>query len=37
MPEVEYIDDRTGDRWVMDYPDSEQQGGGSPRLIKKTR
>jgi hypothetical protein len=30
--EVEYIDDATGQRWVMDYPQSELQGGGPPRL-----
>ena len=30
--EVYYQDDRTGDRWVMDYPDSGLHGGGSPRL-----
>lgn len=27
-----YMDDSTGKRWVMDYPDAELQGGGSPRL-----
>ena len=30
--EVEYEDPQTGDRWLMDYPNSEAQGGGSPRL-----
>lgn len=30
--EIYYQDDRTGDQWVMDYPDSGQHGGGSPRL-----
>jgi hypothetical protein len=30
--EVEYIDDATGERWVLDYPHSELQGGGPPRL-----
>lgn len=30
--EIYYEDERTGDRWVMDYPNSEQHGGGSPRL-----
>ena len=29
---VEYIDDATGERWVMDYPQSELHGGGPPRL-----
>ena len=30
--EVEYIDDATGERWIMDYPQSELHGGGPPRL-----
>jgi hypothetical protein len=30
--EVYYDDDRTGEHWVMDYPDSGQHGGGDPRL-----
>jgi Immunity protein 27 len=30
--EVEYVDERTGDKWLMDYPHAELQGGGSPRL-----
>lgn len=30
--EIYYEDERTGDRWVMDYPNSGQHGGGSPRL-----
>ncbi len=30
--EVEYLDPITGDHWILDYPDSELQGGGSPRL-----
>jgi len=30
--EVEYVDDDTGQRWVMDHPQSELQGGGPPRL-----
>ncbi len=30
--EIEYIDGATGQRWVMDYPQSELQGGGPPRL-----
>ena len=34
--QVIYVDDRTGDTWVMEYPESEQQGGGSPRLTKKS-
>ncbi|MGH8570805.1 MAG: Imm27 family immunity protein [Gammaproteobacteria bacterium] len=28
------MDDGTGDRWLLDYPESEQHGGGSPRLRK---
>jgi hypothetical protein len=34
--EVYYEDDHSGERWVLDYPDSESQGGGSPRLRKIT-
>ncbi len=30
--EIEYIDRRTGTRWIMDYPDSGAHGGGAPRL-----
>jgi hypothetical protein len=30
--EIYYRDDCTGDRWIMDYPDSGHHGGGSPRL-----
>ncbi len=33
--EIEYVDDSTGETWVMDYPHSEQHGGGSPRLRKR--
>lgn len=33
--EVEYLDETTGQVWVLDYPDSQYQGGGSPRLRKK--
>lgn len=33
--EVEYEDPRTGELWVMDYPHSELQGGGSPRLRRR--
>ena len=29
---VEYEDPATGERWIMDYPDSGYHGGGSPRL-----
>ncbi|WP_133719260.1 Imm27 family immunity protein [Methylocaldum gracile] len=32
--EIEYIDDSTGEKWLMDYPESEYHGGGSPRLRK---
>lgn len=31
---TEYVDDATGDRWMLDYPQSGQQGGGIPRLRK---
>jgi hypothetical protein len=30
--EIEYVDERTGEKWLMDYPHAELQGGGSPRL-----
>jgi len=30
--EIEYIDDATGERWLMDYPQSYLHGGGPPRL-----
>jgi hypothetical protein len=33
--EVEYIDDATGEEWVLDYPESELHGGGSPRLRRR--
>lgn len=33
--EIEYVDDYTGESWIMDYPHSELQGGGSPRLRRK--
>jgi hypothetical protein len=29
---TEYLDESTGERWLMDYPRSELQGGGPPRL-----
>lgn len=29
---IEYVDEETGKRWLLDYPRSEQHGGGSPRL-----
>jgi Immunity protein 27 len=32
--EIEYDDPKTGEKWLMDYPNSEAQGGGSPRLRK---
>jgi hypothetical protein len=31
---TEYVDDATGEHWVMDYPQGGQQGGGIPRLRK---
>lgn len=27
-----YRDGRTGEQWVLDYPESAQHGGGSPRF-----
>jgi hypothetical protein len=30
--EIEYVDEKTGEKWLMDYPHAELQGGGSPRL-----
>jgi|LauGreDrversion4_2_1035121.scaffolds.fasta_scaffold93083_4 hypothetical protein len=33
--EVEYIDDTTGEEWLMDYPESELHAGGSPRLRRR--
>jgi Immunity protein 27 len=33
--ETEYIDDSTHERWTLDYPNSEQHRGGSPRLQKR--
>jgi Immunity protein 27 len=33
--EIEYEDRQTGERWLMDYPQSDAQGGGSPRLRRK--
>lgn len=33
--EVHYIDERTGNEWVMDYPESGMHGGGEPRLRKR--
>jgi len=32
--EIEYEDALTGEKWLMDYPHSEFQGGGNPRLRK---
>jgi hypothetical protein len=32
--QIEFEDPLTGDKWLMDYPHSEAQGGGSPRLRK---
>lgn len=31
----EYLDHHTGEVWILDYPNSERQGGGSPRLRLK--
>lgn len=30
--EEEYLDENTGDLWLLDYPESGLHGGGSPRL-----
>jgi hypothetical protein len=32
--EVEYEDEKTGEKWLMDYPQGALQGGGPPRLRK---
>ena len=32
--ETEYLDEKTGDKWILDYPESGYHGGGSPRLRK---
>ncbi|WP_197486915.1 Imm27 family immunity protein [Rhizobium bangladeshense] len=34
---TEYRDDATGETWILDYPHSEEHGGGSPRLRRKPR
>ena len=28
----EYVDEVNGQKWVMDFPDSDAHGGGPPRL-----
>ncbi|MBD1548013.1 Imm27 family immunity protein [Roseibium aggregatum] len=33
---TEYVDPRTGEVWILDYPNSEHQGGGPPRLRLKS-
>lgn len=33
--EVLYLDDATGEEWVLDYPESELHGGGVPRLRRR--
>lgn len=35
--EIYYEDTRTGERWVMDYPESGQHGGGNARLRRLTK
>ncbi|QOF72005.1 hypothetical protein IG197_02625 [Aminobacter sp. SR38] len=30
----EYVDDKSGDVWLLDYPDPETHGGGPPRIRK---
>ena len=32
--QTEYIDIKTGKKWLLDYPNSELQGGGEARLKK---
>lgn len=32
--ETEYICEETGETWILDFPNSGQHGGGSPRLRK---
>jgi len=32
--EFEYIDPKTGEIWIMDYPFGDAHGGGPPRLRK---
>lgn len=32
--EIQYEDPQNGDKWLLDYPNSEYHGGGSPRLRK---
>ena len=29
-----FKDDETNETWVLDYPESEHHGGGSPRLSR---
>ncbi|MFH1149060.1 MAG: Imm27 family immunity protein [Actinomycetota bacterium] len=31
---IEYVDEKTGERWIMDFPQGYLQGGGPPRLRK---
>jgi hypothetical protein len=31
---VEYIDPKTGEKWLMDFTEGAAQGGGCPRLRK---
>jgi hypothetical protein len=33
--QVIYEEPASGEQWVMDYPNSEAQGGGSPRLRRR--
>ena len=32
--DIVYIDEATGERWIMDFPFPEAHGGGTPRLRK---
>ena len=34
---TEYEDPRTGEKWLLDYPQSDLHGGGPPRLRRIER
>lgn len=29
-----YLDEKSGEKWILDYPDSSNHGGGQPRIRK---
>jgi hypothetical protein len=33
--ETVYLEEATGQEWILDYPDSGLQGGGPPRLRRR--